>query len=394
MKEIQYKILNKLLDKYEDSVTFKGTNKQNQSFSVVPSVLFPKLNDLSDSKTFFAVREAICSLEDKKLITVKWRDEDKDYADKLFLNTENTNKVYDYIHRVPKADKNERLISIMEKYSTSCDILAQYCLKQIQNIKEGKSIEHIRFNDDFKKVEDVLKGIDALLKVEDETFIRNFSVRVYNDSKRFEAISSCMTSILYEYGDFPDKDTVMQDLNIVPNPGHVYMKGQGTVFIKGQAIDFSSFEGDIGISSELLPCINKVEIRSTKVVTIENKTTFSGFNEPDTFAIYLGGYHNQHRRNLLKKIYADNPDKEYLHFGDIDVGGFRILEHLRRKTGIPFKPYHMDAETLIKYEQYGRPLGKNEIKVLSTSYANGEFSEVVSLMLQKGIKLEQEAVAL
>ena len=58
------------------------------------------------------------------------------------------------------------------------------------------------------------------------------------------------------------------------------------------------------------------------VVTIENLTTFNAFKCENSFAIYLGGYHNTSRRNFIKKVYEQNPDKQYLHFGDIDAGGF------------------------------------------------------------------------
>ena len=47
--------------------------------------------------------------------------------------------------------------------------------------------------------------------------------------------------------------------------------------------------------------------------------------------IYLGGYHNSVRRKLLELLYQDFPKAEYLHFGDIDVGGFEIYRDLLQK---------------------------------------------------------------
>ena len=83
--------------------------------------------------------------------------------------------------------------------------------------------------------------------------------------------------------------------------------------------------------------------------------------------IYLGGYHNSHRRNFIRCIYNDNPDAEYFHYGDIDAGGFYILLHLRKKTGIDFKPYHMDIDTLRKYQKYTKRLSDNDIRRLKVS---------------------------
>lgn len=128
-------------------------------------------------------------------------------------------------------------------------------------------------------------------------------------------------------------------------------------------------------------------------MTIENLTTFNAFREKDTFAVYLGGYHNSHRRNFIRKIYQDNPDSEYYHFGDIDAGGFYILLHLRAKTGVHFMPYHMGIPELQKFRSYTKPLTDNDKKRLAA--LNGsEFSDTVNYMLEHDCKLEQEALDL
>lgn len=39
--------------------------------------------------------------------------------------------------------------------------------------------------------------------------------------------------------------------------------------------------------------------------------------------------------------------------GDLDVYGFLILENLKEKTGIPFKPLMMDVKTLERFYKAG-----------------------------------------
>lgn len=136
--------------------------------------------------------------------------------------------------------------------------------------------------------------------------------------------------------------------------------------------------------------INSINVIGKRVITIENLTTFNTFNESDTLAVYLGGYHNSHRRSFIKKIYRDNPKAEYYHFGDIDAGGFYILLHLREKTGVDFIPYHMGISELKQYEDYTKKLTDNDVRRL-TNLRNSEFSEVVNYMLEHNCKLEQEA---
>ena len=82
-----------------------------------------------------------------------------------------------------------------------------------------------------------------------------------------------------------------------------------------------------------------------------------------------------------------------MHFGDIDAGGFYILQHLRNKTGIEFVPYCMDMKTLKENLQYTKKLTENDKKRLS-ALAETEFGETVEFMLEHNCKLEQEAMDL
>ena len=80
--------------------------------------------------------------------------------------------------------------------------------------------------------------------------------------------------------------------------------------------------------------------------------------------------------------------------GDIDAGGFSILKDLRNKTGIPFKMYRMDIETLKYYEKYGKVLTESDRIRLKEIEKDEEFQEVVSYMLLHNVKLEQECVGI
>ena len=244
---------------------------------------------------------------------------------------------------------------------------------------------------DLDKLEQILKVLAEVENVEEEVFIRNFSIRVLGDSKAFEKIKTSVVSILCEYGEYADKDHVLENLNIVNNPGYVYAKGNGRITVAGQEIDFGSLDGDLGLSSALLDNIESVQVYASKVITIENLTTFNSYVDKDAFAIYLGGYHNSIRRKLIRKIHEQNPDKAYFHYGDIDAGGFNILLDLRAKTGISFAPFNMDVATLEKYKDFTKKLTENDKSRLK-NLLGGEFDLVVRYMLEHDCKLEQEAI--
>lgn len=387
MMKYEKAILEHLIDKYERSKSFTGDNRIGQSFSVKLVKLFPKYGDEAEYDFYCSLNDTVSELERMEYITSKRKK--NGIVDTVTLNVQLLDDIYRYISRTPKAQTNEQLISLLDTYSDKNDLLKRFCDAQKIRLSQNKKAEY--FDGDVTEYEKLLKAVAMIFDVSEETFIRDYSIKVFGDSKTFESIKSKVKRLLFQYGDFPEEDTILEDLNIIRNPGHVYIKGSAVIVIKGQRLDLSELNGDIAISSALLPEISSINVTGRRVMTIENLTTFNAFHKKDYFAVYLGGYHNSHRRNFIKKIYQDNPDDEYYHFGDIDAGGFYILLHLRAKTGVHFMPYHMGISELQRYKAYTKPLTDNDKKRLAA--LNGsEFSDTVNYMLEHDCKLEQEAL--
>ncbi|KAF5046658.1 hypothetical protein DSECCO2_468490 [anaerobic digester metagenome] len=380
-------ILNTLLDKFEKSKSFNGDNKIKQKFLVKIVSLFPQYADHSNYELFQAVNESIDVLVRKELISAKISK--AKVCNEVSLNLNEVNQVYQYLGRTLKKDINNAVLMLLMEYMDKNEILKRFCEVQAERIRANKSIQF--FNDDLVEFNSILLAVDSLLKVETETFVRDFSVRIFKDSKLFERISPKVVNLLYEYGDFPEKDQVLESLNIVKNPTYVNFKGSGTIVLSGQRINLNLLNGDIAISSAILGDIESVEITGKSVMTVENLTSFHMAENKDMFIIYLGGFHNRIRRDFIKKIYLQNPDMEYYHFGDIDAGGFYILEHLRKLTGVDFKPYKMDVDTLSQYRNYSKSLTEND-KLRLKRLKGNDFDEVIEYMLENNSKLEQEAI--
>ena len=165
----------------------------------------------------------------------------------------------------------------------------------------------------------------------------------------------------------------------------------------------SKINGDIALSTESLKSLKRIIIKASRVITIENLTSFHDYNASKDFVIYLGGFHNKTKRRFLMFLYEQNTNKEYRHFGDIDAGGFYILEHLKEKTKIPFKSIYMDIDVLKKYRNNTRELSKNDVKrindvLLNLNYLSEkeelqeDYRNVLNYMLEHNCKLEQENV--
>lgn len=387
MKQYKNLILGRLLDKYEHSKSFAGTNSVNQSFSVKLGKEFPEYENDSKYEDIAAVQAACAELEELDLISAKRTA--GGLLSEAKLNINRLDACYALLKRKPKAELNAELSALLDKYSSSNELLSAFCAKQKLRISENRKPEH--FNGDINEYEQALKAIAYINHAEQEMFERDFSMLAFGDSKTFEKIKSTVVSILFEYGDFPEKETLLEDLNIVKNPGHIYFKGAGTVSIAGQTIDISKLPGDIAVSSSLLKSISNIHVSGDSVVTIENLTTFNACVPKNEFVIYLGGYHNSARREFLKQLYKFNPGISYRHFGDIDAGGFYILLHLREKTGIHFMPMNMDVATLRRNARCTKPLTDNDRHRLQNIHAE-EFADVIRYMLENNCKLEQEAL--
>lgn len=137
-----------------------------------------------------------------------------------------------------------------------------------------------------------------------------------------------------------------------------------------------------------------LSIGSEKAITIENLTTFNYFSNDEYLKIYLSGFHNKDKENIINKI-NEFKKMKWFHFGDIDAGGFKIYLNLINKTGIDFSLYLMNKNVLEKYEESCEFLTKNDVKTLENLLSkcdNEEIKETFEYMLKENIKLEQEAI--
>lgn len=388
---IQQKVLNRLLDKYEKSVSFIGKNKHQQSFKERIIKLFPKYEDHSDFNTFEQVNHAI-----EVLVHLDYISATKTPAnlyEQVELNLLQIEKIYLYLNRSNKRTIQEEIAKLLHRYIGENSVLQKYCEDQLSAIKQNKSVKYFRGN--LTEYENLLKALAAIFLIKEETFIREFSIKTFGDSKTFDKIASNVKSILLEYGDYPDEENVLAYVNLVKMPSYVYFKGSGKLIVNGEIIDCSKFNADIGISMNMIKQLETIEIIGDSVITIENLTSFHRYNVPNQFIIYLGGYHNEVRRELLKLMAQQNQEKIFYHFGDIDAGGLYILEHLKRRTGIPFIPFKMDKETLIQHKKYAKPLTQNDrdrLTNLKEKYL--EYEDLLIYMLENNVKLEQESIQL
>lgn len=399
-------ILNALLDSYEGSSLFTGENKRNVHISFpFNRRTVPEYFDES-SLAYEEVHACIRMLEKAGFVEIVWKKGREGHiAEKLLLRAEQVPQIYACLKRTPKTQKQSEHMQLVcrlaNRYQTP--VAAAFLEMIQQRLSQGKTVKEYLDLDHPAASERLVKAVSAIETNTQDMYIREFSIRHFSDSKAFETMQARAAKIFRRFSPrFEDWETedILAEHFIYHTPNFVYFKGEGTLQLREQTIRLPAFSKGIGISGPDLCALELSHAASIrKVITIENLTTFFRWEDQGSLILYLGGYLNSVRRDFLTTLYRLLPEIPYFHFGDIDVGGFQILENLRQKTGIPFRTYHMDLATLKQYEAYAKELTANDRKRLAALLdAAGSrkppapYTEALEYMRDKGIKLEQECV--
>lgn len=227
------------------------------------------------------------------------------------------------------------------------------------------------------------------------------SMLVYGDSKWFEnnnyeevcTFIRTATGMMKEEGE--RNDGVLSFFYVIPTEQEIYIKGNWRIEWEQYVLDISRLQGGIAIASGDIQSIKKISVDSKNIMTVENKTPFQRLKDRNSAMLYLGGFANRHQIAFLKKVISDNPHIRYIHFGDVDIGGFLIHKHLCRETSKKFELYCMGLEQLcdMRFSHCLRKLTDNDMIRLESLMEDASYRKVLEYMKEHNIKLEQEIVS-
>ena len=382
------KMLHRLLDKYENSILSKQGSDRNLKIRFKPATEYKEYYE--NFRAAQNLNEDVQDYEKQGFVTVQWQEDD---IDEVVLNLEAVNKIYLFLKRSSKMDFETELLKLVSNYKDSG---FNMYLEDVENrIINHQSYKSLVF-EDLTKQKQLLDSLRELFMLKNEVLERVFSVRVLNDSKAFERIKSKVLMILRKYyaSEEIEDDELLASYNVIKNPTQLIVKGKGTLYIGKSVIHLEDFVDGFVISSGQIDLIHRMDIPEKTLVTVENLTSFYECCDDNVMFLYLGGYHNSIRREFLITLLNMNPELAFKHFGDIDAGGFLIMNHLKEKTGISFVPVCMDIETLVRYCDKTHPLTIEDAKRLERLKDDECFKGVVEYMLANNVKLEQENVQL
>lgn len=386
-------ILEHLIDIYERRGLYhEARNEKRQGAFLYVQKVFPEYGDSYDGMAYQEINEAIESLRQQEILLGK-KDARGNY-NRLQLDLEKIELCHQLIGRPALGKIRQAMLALLRDWDVgSIAILTQFRTSQLDRLEHNKTLE-FGIADDLEKLRDVMQALTALMALESETYVRNFSEAVFADSKRFQKIRGHVEGILCAYGGQElTRKTVLSTFNLLDNPTYILLKGNLRITFDDLTISIVHIPGGIALPSVAVSSIRHVEMDGRALITVENLTTFHDEPICENAILYLGGFHNTVRTELLKKIYERNPQKAYYHKGDIDVYGFLILENLKSKTKIPFIPLEMDVATLQECEQHQlvKPLSTADKKMLHLPQLM-PYQDVLSYMEQHNCKAEQESM--
>ena len=465
MKRYDEIVLNKLIDSYENSAAYRekhysnadavdlsseetsaahaiheahGANAANPAdgvktarsvqrrgiFCRIDRKSFPEYFDAS-SGAYNVLHEQLADLEQKGLIKLYWRDNSPGHIlEKVSLVSERADDACKYIDRKSRAEKEARIIEICRKYvgvqakrgntagSKSAEIAADFAKWAAGRIRRGESVKQFVDIDDPDGFERLCRMVEAITTNENDVYLRQFSVTLFNDSKIAEKMLDRAASVIIKFGESNEHslenktddekaraDEIPEKYGVYRNPVWIYMKGHADIRIAGGSVELSSLSNGAGVSLRDLDMLEPgCALKPDCILTVENLTSYyqqdvivEGMN---AMVIYLGGYAGSWRRDFLRRLHAAYPEAKFMHSGDIDCGGFRIWKSMCEGTGIAIEPYRMDLSTFEKYRKHGKALSAHDIRRLGEMREDQFFAdrkELFERMLETGLKLEQES---
>ncbi len=399
-------ILNHLLDIYERR---RGAPKQAVRVNLDDiAETLPGYYSQTDPIPRITANEQLTNLEERGLVHLTWQPGQTGHLlGTVTLAVSQVAPLYDLLERQPLAEQRQRLREFLlgDRFRLAGwrRQAIDHCLSQLQADKSPTPFSLT--DEDWNR--ELLTALIALPgeETKEEIPYRVFSVRVFNDSKRFDTLKETIVRLARRHQpawrDLSSQET-LREFGLVANPGHLYLYGPWQlVDSEGQVMSLAEFHPSVGIPTALAARVQWVSVDAPRVVCVENLASFYElirYEGQKLAALCLWGNPSPASRHLLRCLAQTLPSNVSLRlWADIDYGGLNILAQLRQQVSPRFEPYRMDRTTLEAHAHWAHPLSTTDKRNLARLRGHPTLTDMTSLidyMLLREIKLEQEAVTL
>jgi len=337
-----------------------------------------------------------------RLVRLRWRKwEEHNWLSAVDLVPENANAVYILLHRTPRRSQEEELRELLSAQTPRPGWHADFLAWARQQLDAYRSIAPLDLNAP-RANHDLLIALAGLADLSAPILERKLSTQLFGDSKRLKDLLRPMLAALRRHdssaADYGDDDGALLRVHQLERvPEYVQLAGSLVLQTATAKLDVTPFAPSVALSAATIRAARVAACSARAIVTIENATSFSEFvaiRPSSVLAIFTSGFASPTIIALMKNICAVNSAVSFYHWGDLDVGGLRILVHLRSQLRI-VTPLAMDADTFDRCQTHAQKLNAKERDVLIQLHSHPlliDCAEVIQSMLAAHRKLEQEAV--
>jgi hypothetical protein len=190
----------------------------------------------------------------------------------------------------------------------------------------------VRFIDSMR----VIQAAEKLGGQEQDLLLRRLSIELFGDSKRIESLVRPL-SYLLGGDETTDGSDVFSKLGLVKHPQPMLISGPNTCGIRVKGGSVLIIHPYIGIRPDTIEGIKNGNNYIRRVLTIENLASFNEAaehpdNPDDLLMVYVAGNPTPSLLSAYAIILRDLQPSNVMHWGDIDVGGFKIAARLAEKA--------------------------------------------------------------
>ncbi len=386
-------LLNALLDQHEQP------NRQRAARVKITEARHPDY--FADASQRDELHAALADLEKRGWVRLAWVKKHEHLLESVTLHNEHAPALMDWLGRVPQATHHAVMLQQLDAHAPRPGWHAAFTEYIHQQIEAHKNPAPLKLGEaDFNA--DVLSALAALADLTEPTLERVFSVRALHNSKRFDDLRPAIVQVLRRFSpyaqDVPEDDHALLAAHWLERvPEYVLLAGPLTLDVRGQPCVCTPFWPSVAVPVSLLRQARLTACQAHTVLTIENTTAFAAFTAErpaGVLAIFIGGFASPSIIQFLQNLQAFAPGLRWLHWGDMDAGGLRIVRHLRRHLK-HVATCGMDAPTFEAHRAQAQPLTPGDttaLQVLSQDPALSAEHALIHTLLQAGHKLEQEAI--
>ena len=401
-------ILNRLLDKYENSkhLSEPGTSTRRVMLRIEKKELPEYLYE--DAAIRDSYNEAALELEKQHLVQLKWV-KGCPVLSAVILCLDRIIPCYAAAERVHPRVRAKQVTDAVRIGLDGVAVpwIAAWREDVCKSADEQMKVPAFCKKDDAS-LRDLLGALRGYAALSGSITMRAFSSRCFSDTKYFERnVRDLFLTIARKYDTelalACDENKLgereqLAFLGIYARPELYELAGNCTIQTSQGSICIGAAPYGLALPSTLVDFIMEIDLTAIRSITfIENKTNYDAYvmseKQPEELVVYHGGFLSPKKKRLIASIaHAASETTKIRFWADIDTGGFRMFRHLQEL--IPsLTPMRMSGEFVDSFHEYGLARSEEYLSSLRIDMENGKyplFQDAIEQILDYGVTIEQE----